>query len=187
MEVAPVSIPESIEAVVVRAADGLPVAGADVTIEVGGVVHPLRTDSEGHFPIPAGVVAGAEMVVQVIPPLDAGVASYGPLPRRVPAAIGSGGRVLRIRMGEDHPVKGTVEAAGSLVGGAKIVPYVVDEAFGVAERFDELAAYTQRDGQFELRGLPTGLAPYQVLALVVEDQRYPTTAAVQLGRRLEPY
>ncbi len=169
-----------------RTGKGVPDAEVHVVLS-GGRSSRHPTDSEGRFGFNAEVAEGEVAVIEVTPPAKSGLAAFGPLPRRLDLAVQARRELAPVVLSADVPVRGTVWTADhTLVAGAEVVPCLVDEAFGMLERYEALATTTGIDGRFELRGLPHGLAAHQALTLLVSAPGHATTASIALGRRLEP-
>jgi hypothetical protein len=174
---------------VVDAATGRGVGGAAVEVRVdAGPVQTAPTDADGWFRFTANGQTASTAIVRVVPPVvppveaEAGWASFGPEPLPLVAGSARSRRLAPIALGPDVPIRGLVSnAAGGRVPGARVVPYVLDDLFAVAERLEMLAVVTDADGRFALRGLPAELPRHQTLALLVEKEGQPRHLGLQAG------
>ncbi|MEO0480838.1 MAG: hypothetical protein AAF196_15305 [Planctomycetota bacterium] len=153
-----VRVETSAELQVVGAA-GEAVVGVRVEIVTSEGFQRLETDSEGRVALPSG----ERGLVGITAPSGGDYASQLAELRSLPAR-GS----MTLQLAAEQGIRGRVlESDGQAMSEAIVVPMVVDELFERVERWGDHLVVTDPQGNFELRGLPAELGPYQVLAVEI--------------------
>lgn len=159
---------------------GLGVGGALVKLDVGDETWMATTQADGTYELPRLEVSAC--VLEVLPPQDARLHGMRRQSVDLPTRGGSG--VLdTLRLAAWRPLWGTVRTHQQQpLAGARIVPCVVDEVFGLCDVREEFAARSDESGRFEVVAPTGGFGPHEHVVLLVEHRDHPTTAVRDIER-----